>query len=443
MQRLRRVLTALSVLTISAAGLTWVLTPTQAAPIPPTSAVIRLQGNTFDPLAAAPAGSAAQRLGVQADHPTAYLVQFVGPVRDAWKAATEQAGASLYGYVPDFAFIARLEPSAVERVQGLPFVRWVGPYQPAYRLAPSLSATSPTASASGDAKPLTVTIQTLPDADLESLAEAVRAWGGTVQLVAATERAGYLRAVLDRDDLDEVAAQADVLWIEPYFKPELFNDVGGGSIMRADDVRADLGLYGSGQIVAVADSGLDLGTTDAAMSDDFEGRIVEGQAICANFEGGRTTWHDFNGHGTHVAGSVLGNGVLSGSDPANHDYAASFAGVAPEAQLVFQSLDHNANPGLECIPPDVLQYTFGPAYDQGARVHSHSWGGPTGGTSENPEYGGYTTAAQAVDEGTAAHQDMLVLYAAGNSGTDANANGVVDPDSMASPVRSSAYQLCS
>lgn len=135
--------------------------------------------------------------------------------------------------------------------------------------------------------------------------------------------------------------------------------------MQVDQVRDALALYGQGQIVAVADTGLDTGDM-ATLSADF-GRVRQG------FAWGRPdSWSDSDGHGTHVAGSVLGSGILSGSDPASHRYEGSFAGVAPEAELVFQSL-LDAEGGLSGIPDD-LGALLGQAYSAGARIHTNSWG---------------------------------------------------------------------
>ncbi|NOX63625.1 MAG: S8 family serine peptidase [Chloroflexi bacterium] len=389
------------------------------------SAPIRLRSTAFDPLTLASEASA------QRTRDALYLVQFVGPVRPEWKAAVQAQGARFYDYIPENAFIARLDDATPDAIRAMPFVRWVGPFLPAYRLAPELSA--PSTEDMDASAPLTLTVQLLPDANMAALEERVIALGGRVLLSGNAGLAQYARLLLPRDRIAALASTPNVVWIEPYFTPELYNDVGGGQIMHANQVRADLGLYGAGQIVGVADTGLDVGVTTAAMSDDFEGRIVEGQAICAYFEGGRTSWNDFNGHGTHVAGSVLGNGVLSGSNPAAHDYADSFAGVAPEAQLVFQSIDHEPGGGLECVPPDLINYLFKPAYQKGARIHTNSWGGPTGGTPRRPEYGGYNANAQQADAMMWQYKDMLLLYAAGNSGEDADRDGVVDLDAIGSP----------
>ncbi|HHN94475.1 MAG TPA: hypothetical protein ENK17_06880, partial [Anaerolineae bacterium] len=227
--------------------------------------------------------------------------------------------------------------------------------------------------------------------------------------------------------LDDLAALDEVLWVEPYFEPQLYNDVGGGTIMRAAEIRGSLGLYGSGQTVAVADTGLDTGDQNT-LHPDLAGRVSKTYCL------GRPSpcdWSDYVAHGTHVAGSVLGNGSASGSTPASHQYANSYAGVAPEAHLVFQSIA-DSHGGLGGIPSDDgdLMRT---AYDDGARIHTNSWGGPTGGTVQDPEYGGYVVASQQVDQAMWEHKDLLVLFAAGNEGDDENADGVIDPDSVGQP----------
>ncbi len=384
---------------------------------------IRLRYATFDPLAGEPDIPSGQRMVVRDDRPNTYLVQFSGPVRQEWKDATERVGARLYGYIPDYAFIARMTPAMAEHVRSLTFVRWVGPYHPAYRMAPALR----TQSALHDARPITVTVQTLPDVSLDDLSSRIEVLGGKVKGRDANPTAGYLRVTIPSNRVEGVAALDGVLWVEPYFEPELYNDVGGGQIMRANDVRGSLGLYGSGQIVSVADTGLDTGNS-STLHPDVRGRVLKTYCL------GRPSpcdWSDYVGHGTHVAGSVLGNGLVSGSNPAAHQYANSYAGVAPEARLIFQSIG-DAQGHLGGIPDDEgdLMRT---AYNDGARIHTNSWGGPTGGTVSHPEYGGYTISSQQVDQAMWEHKDMLVLFAAGNSGIDENKDGVVDLDSIGQP----------
>lgn len=409
-KKARNYLAFVSALLILSTLLTPPFLPIQAATLPP---LIRLQYATFNPLAGEPSIPTGQRLDVQTGRPATYLLQFAGPVHDDWKARVEAAGARLYGYVPDYAFIARMDGATAGKVQALPFVRWVGPYHPAYRLAPTLQ----TSEVSQTLKVLAVTMQTLPGTDLDSLAKQVKALGGDVQAQSANDFAGYLRLNMPANRLPDLAAMDEVLWVEPYFEPQLYNDVGGGSIMRANDVRTSLGLYGSGQTVAVADTGLDTGN-QSTLHPDVKGRVVKTYAL-----GRPGDWSDPNGHGTHVAGSVLGNGTQSGSVPASHQYTNSYAGVAPEAQLVFQSVG-DAQGGLDGIPPNYgdLMRT---AYNDGARIHTNSWGAPAAGS--------YGDGSQQVDQAMWEHPDMLILFSAGNNGVDADSNGVIDPDSVGQP----------
>ncbi len=407
-----RLMVIAAICMIALPGLGVLATQTDDAPM------IRLQYASFDPLFGEPAVPAGQQLQAEAGSASLSILQFTGPVQEEWKAAVEATGIRLYSYIPDFAFLVRLDSASAEAARGLSFVRWVGPYHPAYRLSDSLRSVAGS-QASGA---LVLTVEALPDADLDALASQVQALGGSVSDASADEFMATLRVTIDASQLGSLAALGEVVWVEQYLPPQLYNDK-GGEVMAVPAVRSREGLFGSGQVVAVADTGLDVGTTGGAMSDDFEGRILSGQAICGSM-GYRNTWNDFHGHGTHVSGSILGNGKLSGSNPAGHQYNTSFAGVAPEAQIVFQSIDDPSTQYLECIPSNLKDFLFKPAYDAGARIHSNSWGGPTG----DPNFfGGYDIEAQAADQAAWAYKDLLILYAAGNSGDDADYNGVVDP----------------
>lgn len=206
------------------------------------------------------------------------------------------------------------------------------------------------------------------------------------------------------------------------------NDVARRDVMRVEEVWEELGLYGQGQIVAVADTGLDTGNLDT-LSADFAGRVIE------TFARGRSgDWSDANGHGTHVAGSVLGNGRDSGSDPDARDYGGSFAGVAPEADLVFQSL-LDADGGLGGLPDD-LGDLYRQAYDAGARIHTNSWGGSffIKPLSRFVTAGTYPPTSVQTDRFAWEHKDMVIIFAAGNDGNDtAPPDGIVDEDSIGSP----------
>ncbi len=110
---------------------------------------------------------------------------------------------------------------------------------------------------------------------------------------------------------------------------------------------------GTGETVAVADTGID------DTHPDFAGRIATKIA-----RGRLNDASDPNGHGTHVAGSVLGDGSASNGQ---------YQGIAPKAKLIFQSL-LDSKGGLGGGLPLDLNDLFDEAYVGGARIHNNSWG---------------------------------------------------------------------
>lgn len=76
--------------------------------------------------------------------------------------------------------------------------------------------------------------------------------------------------------------------------------------------------------------------------------------------------------------------------------------------------------------PSDFNKLFGPSYQDGARVHTNSWGSPRA-------FGEYDAFASSVDKYVWEHPDLLVLFAAGNSGEDKNADGRIDENSIGSP----------
>src|SRR6185295_19835275 len=99
----------------------------------------------------------------------------------------------------------------------------------------------------------------------------------------------------------------------------------------------------AGEIVAVADTGLD------DTHPDFQGRVA---GIVARGRPGDSS--DPHGHGTHVSGSVLGDGSASNG---------AVQGSAPRARLFFQSL-LDKNGGLGGLP-FLLGKLFAEAYAAG------------------------------------------------------------------------------
>ena len=94
--------------------------------------------------------------------------------------------------------------------------------------------------------------------------------------------------------------------------------------------------------------------------------------------------------------------------------------MAPRAQLVIQDggygVDNCADlPAIGCPAADLIPF-FDQAYQQGARIHSNSWG-----DRENlTPYNIYSDGSQDADAFMWTHPDFLLVFAAGNNyGTSA------------------------
>ena len=376
-----------------------------------------------------------------AGEPGYYFVQFTGPITRAMKAQVTETGGEILDYVPNNAFLVRMDLESRVRVKALAVVQWVGLFQPAYRLSTALVAEmreAPVydefpappgpAAAAPDAQ---LTVLAFRGADLARLKADVAAVGGEVLDSAEGKYDSKLAVTLPAQRLSELARLGGVKWIEPRTLNKLHNDTGRGVMNVAPVWAAPNNLRGNGQIIGVSDTGLDSGVNNATMHDDVEGRIVAINSWVVQPYGGvlnvgaDDTASDLDsGHGTHVAGSVLGSGTLSGN---------TFAGTAPQARLVFQAVEQWTNVGsatqndylLTGIPLD-LNNLFQQSYDAGARIQTNSWGGGTPGA--------YDGQSQDVDEFVWDNPDMLILYSAGNDGAEgADADNIVDQGSVTSP----------
>ncbi len=394
-------------------------TPLHAAQHP-AAPQIRLRYASFDPLTEPPTPPTLYTPALAAWQPRLWIVQFHQPVQAAWQDHLHATTtAQIFGALPDYALLVRMDAATAALVGQSPLVRWVGEFLPVYRIDPLFfeRPIDPTT-------PLDLTISALPDAKLGALLSQLAEWRGVIYGTAATSFARYISVRLPVAYVPHVAALPDVVWVEAADELALHTQR-SGAIIRADVVRSGLRLTGANQIVAVADSGLDTGNT-ATLHPDLRGRIVRTFAL-----GRMNDWSDPTGHGTHMIGTVAGSGLLSGSDPATGRYTGTYTGVAPAASVIVQSIG-DATGGIGGVPLD-RGALMRQAYQFGARIHSNSWGGHTGGLGNPPDFGRYTISSRQVDAVAWEFPDLLILYSAGNEGRDDNRDGIIDADGITQP----------
>jgi serine protease AprX len=367
-----------------------------------------------------PSAVAEERAIIEPNKPEYYLVQLVGPLLEEWRQELEQHGVKLLEYMPRFAYTAKMTLQQANELKELPFIRTVRLYgmedtgpiglRAAFAPPPPPSLGPPSAA---ERKMLAYDLRVHAEEDLPKVLQWLQQHGINV----AGSKARKIRLYLLEDSplVNEISALAEVAQLEEYVPPKLHNNVARTllGIDRALDshstvVEEDIVQSGDGQIVAVADTGID------SDHPDFKGRIV---GIVALGRVGDSS--DTHGHGTHVAGSVLGDGTSSGG---------AIRGVAPKAKLFFQSL-MDGEGGLGGLPLN-LGDLFEQAYQAGARIHNNSWGAATSSA--------YTVNSTEVDEFAARRRDMLIVISAGNEGQAENPRnaqkGHVDWLSIGSPA---------
>ncbi len=299
--------------------------------------------------------------------------------------------------------LVRMTEEAVPQVQNLPEVASVEPQLASRKIASQLrqTLTQPqqtlrpprTRSAAGSSGPVAVEIRLFPDASSDRVHQMIENRQGRVERETRNAHLLKLETSVSSATLEQIAALPEVAAIEPHIPHQFFNDQ-AAAILEVPTVVNTAGLTGQGQIVGHADSGLDLGATDATLHPDFQGQIAAAFAL-----GRPGNWSDPLGHGTHTAGSIVGLGTSSGG---------LYKGLAPGARLVHQSLLDSYG-YLGGIPADYGDL-FEQAYQAGARVHSNSWGAETRGAY------GRSVELDTWTWNNGAPRDMLIVVAVGNSG---------------------------
>ena len=358
--------------------------------------------------------------------PAYFIVQFKTKISTEDRQAINAAQARIVRYMPEDALIVFASGRQLARLQKQnQGIQSIMAYQPLWKMSSDLGPSS-VFTAHVDSIAM---IRLFPGEKTAPMVEKLRAIPD-VKVISADGRSFVVRGT--RPAFDLISAIEGVEWVQAYPQFELnhmalsdeqitdppatasdYTDLTGyetGTKVMGFDAAWARGFTGRGQIASMADTGLDLGDA-ATIHGDFAGRIVNGFTFGIYAK----TWEDPMGHGTHVAGSVMGSGFASGGILRGGAFEAGFI---PEGMW---------SPIMENLTvPAKLADLFSKAYDAGARVHTNSWGAAT-----NP--GAYDSFAQQVDEFMASHPEMLILFAAGNSGVDAGKNGRIDANSIGSP----------
>ncbi len=275
-----------------------------------TTYQIKLKNRTFEPLttdnALQPNGTpAALRAPTRSQ---LYLVQFTTQVLQQYRDAIRDAGGEVHAFIPELTHIVQMSPEVKAKVDALPFVRWVGPMLPYYKLEKSVLASL--AVDSNTASKTRYAILATSIEERRSLERRLTEMNATI-----SERGtgtDILVAELTKSQLQSIASDDSVLWVELSTKPEIDTDnarlQGGGNYLEAmTPGYTGIGLRGH-VLEGIHQS-----------HPDFKANAHRQAPIAVN-DGSSS------GHGTNTYGQIFSDG--SGNDP-------NARGLLPNAQGLY------------------------------------------------------------------------------------------------------------
>jgi hypothetical protein len=365
---------------------------------------VRIAGFAFDPLRGEPEIAADLRAAPESARSGMWIVQLHRPLtRDAHAALTATFDLDLDDYVPQYAYLEKLDTAKVAQLRRNALVRAVVPYHPAYKLSPTIGKVkfrTPERQALG----FRLIARLEPGADPQVVADRLRAGGATnveirarktraaAKAVPTIARAARIAFTLpEGSSLAPFARLAEVRWLEEFPERDLDNGNTAGTMQSGTPGNTpiwNMGIHGEGQIVGVVDGGpLDIAhchfqdpvdnTPRADHRKVLESRSGDPPAGHGTFVSGVVAGDDFNTPGTGVnRGNAWGARLVSGDNEEDMDDA----------------LNDNAA--------------------QGAFIHTNSWHDNTG----NPAT--YNQTSEDADTFTWNNEDHLVLGSMGNNGEE-------------------------
>lgn len=335
-----------------------------------TSYELRLRYARFDPLVDLPFVPGGLRVDDAIDHAQMYIVQFVTQPLKEYRRDIRAAGGTIYKFLAHHAYLVRLDPDALAGVARLPYVRWIGVYQPAYKVEESLL--EPLIDDRVALARTRVNIQVFERGviDKRVVADRVRALGGVVN--AMSPDGSLLEATLDEPQLREILHLPEVLFVDRWGEPEVDMNI-AREIGGANFVENVGGFTGEGVRAEVMDTNI------LSTHQDFQDPppVFHGQ------HSGSTS------HGTSVYGINFGDGTGNSAG----------RGMVPDAQGIFADFGFLTN--RHAHTAELVRSPYFAVYQ------TNSWG--------DPRTTLYTTKSFEMDD-IIFRNDIVICQSQSNSG---------------------------
>lgn len=348
-----------------------------------------------------------------------YVIQFAGPIKDSWIQQLKSTGAEIVSYVASNAYVVRANRSAARALPSFKaansFVQFLGDYEPAFRMSPGVRA----AHLSSNEELVDITVQVVSGAGDRRTLRRLREMAAADSTVNEVLKYHNVELSVPASRLAEVARLDNVFAVEERGVKRRLDEAQGQIL--AGSLSGNIPT-GPGYLSFLATAGFNstqfgsfvVEVVDDATSITGHPDLPTSRAVFQNNPTGQTGAQ--GGHGflnTHIIGG-FNNGTGSAVEDANgFNYGL---GIAP-----FARMGSTAIFGSTAASPTTWEST---AYGQGARISSNSWGFQTATGAPIPRYDTnaqqYDAIVRDAQTGTAGHQQLAVVFAAGNDGSGAN-----------------------
>ncbi len=381
---------------------------------------------------AGPAGLPADLVGRERrEEFDTYLVRFIGPAADEWLSRLESLGGEIFTPIPYFTYLTKIPTNRRQEIAALPFVEWMGPYYPAFKLSRALVQQHEGGEHPEAAQKLNVLIYRW--ADVEGALNKIHAMQGEVLSRSVFDFYELITVNISGKRAPDLARMTETYAVEIVSEPKLEDEsatqILAGQIAAANipfrpifgeptylDWLSARNLDGSNVTIGYVDEGV----LNVDPTDHLSGRVNQTACGTAGLTG--------TGHG-HF-GAANAGGACSHATEGSSGFAFGL-GVAPGVNFInLPSLNGGANcfPGVS-NPSELARLTVtsnGPMNGVPGTVQNNSWGGDSGDLNEDVSYGSfertYDILTRDANSTIAGNQPLITCFSAGNEGANNNSN---------------------
>jgi len=334
-----------------------------------------------------------------------FVIHLDGPITPQRRDALEQAGVHLGEYLPMHAYICAAPGVKPTELANLGFVYWLGDFDADWRIAPDIGTVQfksderKALAAAGQAR---VLIELLPGADAGNTVDKLADLQALVLAIEPVGESLRIEAEVAFNRVAELKSVSDILFVEEVDEPQP-RDNSANWISQSNTVDTmtiwDAGITGTGQTAGIIDWSMVI--THCTVSDainpigPLHRKIQSYLPTVPGAPGANAS------HGATVTS------ILAGDAPGQGD--PDYRGIAYNARVVFQDINQNIIGGSGAV--DLLKNRLTLAHNDGARLHSNSWGG---------SFTTYTNWARDIDLFSRMFEDDVVCQAPPNGGTVTN-----------------------